>query len=73
MKTTSENHGYQVKIHYIPEDYLSDSGERLHNGGKVYRSRKTAVNIMSKLLIDIDAGFIRVDGFSHCEIVEWFA
>ena len=73
MKTTSENHGYQVKIHYISMDYLMDSGERFYNGGKPYRSRKTAVNAMNKLLADIDAGIIKVDGFRHCEIVEWFA
>ncbi len=73
MKTTSENHGYQVRIHYTSMDYLIDSGEMLHNGGKLYRSRKIAVNTMSKLLADIDAGVVKVDGFRHCEIVEWFA
>lgn len=73
MKTTSNNHGYQVKIHYTSIDYLMDSGERLHNGGKLYRSRKIAVNAMSKLLADIDTGIVKVDNFRHCEIVEWFA
>lgn len=73
MRTTSNNHGYQVKIHYSSEDYLIDSGELLHNGEKVYRSRQVAVNAMSKLLAKIDTGIIKVDGFRHCEIVEWFA
>ena len=73
MKTTSENHGYQIKIYYTPDDYSEDSGGMLHKNGKIYHSRKVAVNVMSKLLIDIGAGIVKVEGFSHCGVVEWFA
>ena len=67
MKTTSNNHGYQISIELVgAESYL-------WNKGKVYKSRKVIDRIVGHITCDLDDGVLDIPEFSHCKIVEWFA
>lgn len=67
MKSTSNYHGYQIKIHKL------GASEELYNKGKIYKSREIAQNTLAKIVNGIDAGEISIKGFTHCEIIEWYA
>jgi hypothetical protein len=72
MKTTSNHHGYQVKIHTTSEDYQTDPGEYLWNKGKIYKTRPTALKVIGNIGCALDAGKLNIPGYRHCEIIEWF-
>ena len=67
MKTTSNNHGYQISIELVgAESYL-------WNKGKVYKSSNLARRVAGHITCDVDDGVLSIPEFSHCKVVEWFA
>jgi hypothetical protein len=70
MKATSNHHGYQIIIHSA--DDLGGT-ETLHKKGKVWRTRKAAMNEQGKLVCAVDDGTLDIPQFRHTEIREWFA
>lgn len=70
MKTTSDSHGYQIIIH-IMDDF--GGTEILHKNGKVWLTRKGAMNEQGKLVCAVDDGTLDIPQFRHTEVREWFA
>lgn len=66
MKTTSNYHGFQIQI-------ITAGTEYFWNKGKIYRSRKTAAEIVGKITSGLDDNKHEIPDFRYCKIVEWFA
>lgn len=66
MKTTSDHHGYQIKIHTAESYYLWSKG-------KVYKTRKAASEVVGKITCNLDDKKLSIPDFRYCEIIEWFA
>ena len=63
MKITSDRHGFQVNIITTGQNILEE---------KVHKTRAAAQKRISKIVNSLDDASVEIDGFSYCEIKEWF-
>lgn len=68
MKTTSDYHGYQIKIHAS-----GTTADFLYKKGKVWNTRKAASNALGKLTCELDDGKVVMPEFNYGEVIEYFA